>query len=30
VSKNSKNKQYGAYDNEDIQEALDKVWKNMK
>jgi len=30
VSKNSKNKQYGAYDNEELEEALDKVWKNIK
>jgi len=30
VSKNSKNKQYGAYDKAEIDIALDQVWKKMK
>jgi hypothetical protein len=29
VAKNSKNKQYGVYD-DDIDRALDDVWKNIK
>jgi len=30
VAKNSKNKQYGAYDNEEVSQALDQVWKKIK
>jgi len=30
VSKNSKNKQYSVYDRDEMDNALDQVWKKMK